>query len=53
MHRVIADYTQENLWMVDISNVLPGLADVHDLLHLMLKYSLEAFLQNDSFPEAA
>ncbi len=53
LHRVIADYTQENLLMVDISNVLPDLVDVHDRLHLMLKYSLEAFLQNDSFPEAA
>ncbi len=44
LHRRIADCMQRNLMTIDISNVLPDMVQVHDKLHLMLRYALEAFL---------
>ena len=50
LHHVLADCVEKNLLQVDISNLLPDIAEVDDRVHRMLKYSLEAFLQlrNDS-----
>jgi len=53
MHRVIASCTQENLLAVDISMVLPDMLDVGDKLHLMSKYSLQAYLNPEIVKDAA
>ncbi len=45
LHRVIADCMQKNLLAIDVSNLIPDLIEIHDRMHRMLQYSLEAFLQ--------
>jgi len=52
LHRVVADCMQQNLLAIDISNLIPDLIEVHDRMHRMLQYSLEAFLR-DGVKQAA
>jgi DNA-binding response OmpR family regulator len=46
LHRVVADCMQKNLLLVDLSNLIPDLLEVHDRMHRMLQYSLQAFLRD-------
>ncbi len=47
LHRVVADCMQQNLLQIDIGNLIPDLLEIHDRMHRMLQYSLEAFLRHD------
>lgn len=53
LHRVIANCLQQNLLAVDISMVLPDMLDMGDKLHLVSKYSLQAFLNPAPVKDAA
>jgi len=46
LHRVVADCMQNNLLLIDISNLIPDLIEVHDRMQALLQHSLEAFLQD-------
>jgi len=47
LHRVVASCMQQNLLQIDISNLIPDLVEIHDRMHAMLQYSLDAFLHDD------
>lgn len=52
-HRVICDCVQGNLLYVDLSNVVPDMIEIDDRTHLLLRDSLETFLQLGGVPHAA
>jgi DNA-binding response OmpR family regulator len=52
-HTVICDFVQSNLLHVDLSHVVPDLIEVGDRTHLLLRDSIETFLQMGGVPHAA
>ena len=46
LHRVISDCMQKNLLTIEISHLIPDLLEIDDRMNRMLRYSLEAYLQN-------
>ena len=52
-HSVICDLVQRNLLYVDLSSVVPDLIEVDNRTHLLLRDSLETFLQFGGVPHAA
>jgi len=53
LHKAIFECIQQNLLMVDISSLLTDLVKMDDTLHRVLRFSLEAFLELDTVPDAA